>query len=329
MKKIYLITGATGHLGTVLVSALLKRGESVRALVLPEAVGEAPKGVQVCVGDITDPQSLNVFMRRDGCETATLVHCAARITIASQNDPRVWATNVVGTDCVMAAARSAGIDRVVYVSSVHAIPERPKGETITEVDVFSPDRVQGQYAKSKAAAAQIALDYADKGLNVSVVHPSGIIGPGDLWGNNHMVRTLRAMASGKISVGFDGGYDFVDARDVAEGILGCEAKGQPKTCYILNGHYCAVFDLLNLVRSLVGKGPARIKIPYVLAKAAAPLAEKWAAFRGEPHPLLTPYSVATLHTNGRFSHQRAFATFGYQPRDLAQSVRDALFFGKG
>ena len=166
MKKLYLITGATGHLGTVLVSALLKRGETVRALVLPEAVGEASKGVQVCVGDITDPQSLDVFMRRDGYEAVTLVHAAAKITIASREDPTVWATNVVGTDCVMAAARSAGIDRVVYVSSVHAIPERPKGETITEVAAFSPDWVQGQYAKSKAAAAQIALDYTDKGLNI-------------------------------------------------------------------------------------------------------------------------------------------------------------------
>lgn len=164
-------------------------------------------------------------MRRDGYETAVLVHAAAKITIASREDPTVWTTNVFGTDCVMAAALSAGIDRVVYVSSVHAIPEKPKGETITEVDAFSPDKVRGQYAKSKAVAAQIALDYADKGLNLSIVHPSGIIGPGDLWGNNHMVRTLRAMASGKISVGLDGGYDFVDARDVAEGILGCEAKG--------------------------------------------------------------------------------------------------------
>lgn len=280
--------------------------------------------MQICVGDITEPKGLKAFMRRDGYETAVLVHAAAKITIASREDTTVWTTNVLGTDRVMAAALSAGIDRVVYVSSVHAIPEKAKGETITEVDAFSPDKVRGQYAKSKAAAAQIALDYADKGLNLSIVHPSGIIGPGDLWGNNHMIRTLRAMASGKISVGLDGGYGFVDARDVAEGILGCEAKGMPKACYILNGHYCTVIDLLNRVRALAGKRPVRAKIPHAMAKAVAPLAEKWAALRGERNPLMTPYSVETLHTNGMFSHQKAYAAWGYQPRDFTQSVRDSL-----
>ena len=324
-KKLYLITGATGHVGTVLLSELLRCKEHVRVLVLPDQINSAPSGVEVCAGNITDEKSLIPFFDRNGYDFVTLIHCAARITISSRPDPQVWDVNVNGTDNMMRQALRANVDRVIYVSSVHAIPEKPVPEMITEVSSFSPDMVHGQYAKSKAAAAQKVLDYAEKGLNVSIVHPSGIIGPGDLQKRNHMIRTIHAMASGAIPVALDGGYDFVDSRDVVSGILACEDRGRPGECYILNGHYITVSDLLNKVRRIKGKKPVNIEIPYGIVRAIAPVAESFALAMNRKAPLFTPYSVYTLHTNGCFSHEKATTEFEYSPRNVEDSIRDSIY----
>ena len=324
MKKLWLVTGATGHVGTILVSVLQQRGEHVRILVRPGSIVAANSNVEICQGDIRDRESLIAFFDRGDYDYVSLIHCAALITIASKHNPEVWNINVHGTNNVMSLARDTGVDRIVYVSSVHAIPERPANEIITEVSTFSPNLVHGQYAKSKAAAAQIVMDYAKAGLNVSIVHPSGIIGPGDTRSRNHMIRTIQAISDGKISVGLQGGYDFVDSRDVADGIIGCEEKGRPGECYILNGHYIGVLELVNSIRKIRGKKTTRIEAPHALAKLIAPVAEYFSRTFSKDAPLLTPYSVYTLHTNGRFSHEKATREFDYHPRPMEESIRDSL-----
>ncbi|MCR5137293.1 MAG: NAD-dependent epimerase/dehydratase family protein [Oscillospiraceae bacterium] len=324
MSKLYLITGATGHVGTVLVSELLKRGENVRVLVRPGHGRHLPDGVEVVEGNITEEGSLVPFFDRKAYDRVTLLHCAALITVASRRNPHVWDVNVNGTENVMRQALAAGVERVVYVSSVHAIPERPEPEVITEVSSFSPDLVHGQYAKSKAAAAQKVLEYAAQGLNVSIVHPSGIIGPGDVHGRNHMIRTIRAIAAGTIPVALHGGYDFVDSRDVVQGILLCEERGRSGECYILNGHYITVSELLNTVRRMHGKKPRRTVVPHRVASLFAPVSERLSLLVGKKPPLFTPYSVYTLHTNGHFSHKKATDELGYSPRSMEESIRDSL-----
>ena len=243
MTTLYLITGATGHVGTVLVRELLRRGGKVRALILPGDEKKLPAGVEYTEGDITKPETMKSFFSRKartedtGFDRLILIHCAAIITVATAKDPRIYQTNVTGTENVMRLARQNNVDRIICLSSVHAIPEKPKGEVITEVAAFSPEKVDGQYAKTKAEAANIVLGYARQGLNVSIVHPSGVIGPGDLLMKNHMIRVLRDMASGRIPVAVQGGYDFVDSRDVAAGIIACVEKGRAGECYILSGHF--------------------------------------------------------------------------------------------
>lgn len=324
MSKLYLITGAAGHLGTILVSLLLQRNEHIRTLVLPGEEKYIPSGVEICCGDITKRESLRPFFERGDYDRLVLIHCAAIITIASKKDPAVWNTNVNGTTNIMRIALEAGVERVIYVSSVHAIQERSASEVIAETKHFSPELVHGQYAKSKAEAARRVLIYAGKGLNVSIVHPSGIIGPGDVRHRNYMVRTLWQMAEGKIPVAVAGGYDFVDSRDVAEGILACEENGKAGECYILNGHYITILSLLNKVRFLCGKRRANLEIPYGVAKTFAPLAEKLSlTFRGTSG-LYTPYSVYTLHTNAHFSHEKAKREFGYRPRNIDDSIKESL-----
>ncbi len=191
------------------------------------------------------------------------------------------------------------------------------------VSVPLPSRYSLKISRTTAAAQRV-LDYAEKGLNVSIVHPSGIIGPGDIRTKNHIIRTIHAIAKGAIPVAPHGGYDFVDARDVADGILTCEDRGRAGECYILNGRYITVSDLLNTIRRMRGKPARKAVLPHGMAKALAPAAERISILFKRPSPLFTPYSVYTLHTNGHFSHEKASREFDYSPRAIVESIRASL-----
>ena len=116
----------------------------------------------------------------------------------------------------------------------------------------------------------------------------------------------------------------MDSRDVVEGILSCEEYGTAGECYILNGHYISVRNLLNRVRGIAGKRPVTIELPYRLANGIAPAAERVSLIFGKNAPLFTPYSVYTLHTNGAFSHDKAYKSFGYCPREIDESIQASL-----
>lgn len=323
MKKLCLLTGATGHLGSVLLSRLIGCGVSVRALVLPEEAAFLPPDVPYTVGNVTDPDSLIPFFEAAGYDEVTLIHCAAVVTITSRPYPGLWEINVGGTENVLRAARREGVSRMIYVSSVHAIPEQPAPAVIREPDAFFPERVRGQYAKTKAAASALVMEAARTGLNASIVLPSGIIGPGDLRRRNHSVATIRAMAAGSIPLSIRGGYDFVDVRDTAEGILQCEAHGRAGECYILSGEYASIRDLMRFACEAAGRRPPKGVLPAWTARLAAPAAEWMAALSGKK-PLLTPYSIDVLQSNARFSHEKAGRALGYRPRSVADAVRDTV-----
>ena len=312
-------------MGSVLVSELLSRNEKVRVFDLPGFGKYIPADAEYFEGDITDTESLDAFFDCKNYDYITLIHCAALITISSEINPKTWQINVTGTDNVMKKARSTGVNRVIYISTVHAIPAQFTNEIIKEVKEFSPSLVSGEYSKSKAAAAQIVLKYAKEGLNVSIIHPSAIIGPGDLKGKNHVIRTINKMAKGTIPVAIHGGYDFVDVRDVVNGILACEKKGRPGECYILNGHYLTIQELLNTVRRICGKKPSKLIVPYSIEKIIAPAAEKLYIFFKESPSLLTPMSVHILNSNGRFSHEKASFELDYCPRSIEESIRDSIY----
>ena len=191
-----------------------------------------------------------------------------------------------------------------------------------EISDFSPDKVNGAYAKSKAAATAAVLAAAEKGLNASVVHPSGIIGPGDEKCGN-ITRLISAFIRGRLPFAVKGGYDFVDVRDVAKGIFLCTERGKRGKCYILSGHYATVSDILKTVRDLAGLKRVVSCVPMRIAEAFAPLAEKICVKRKKPVSF-TPYALAVLASNGAFSHETASEELGYCPRPLKRTLSDTL-----
>lgn len=324
MSQLYLLTGAAGHLGTALTMQLAEQHKAVRALVLPgethlSKLSSGPE-VEIVYGDVCDIESLEPFFANPENKDLIVIHAAGIVSIASKYVQMVQDVNVSGTKNIVELCKKYQVKRLVYVSSVHAIPEAPQGETIVEVNRFSPDAVSGLYAKTKAQATQLVLDAAAEGLNACVVHPSGIIGPYD-YGRGHLTQLLIDYLKGRLTACVNGGYDFVDVRDVASGILACCEKGEAGQCYILSGHYIAVKDLLFKLHELTGKRAIRTVLPRWFAKFTAPMAELYYKILRQP-PLYTAYSLYTLAVNAKFSHEKASAALGYQSRPLEQTLLD-------
>mgnify|MGYP005964440193 CR=1 FL=1 len=320
MKRLYIVTGAAGHLGYTLTRMLSEQGCEVRGLILPGEKAEALPGVTYCEGDVCRKETLLPLLEGAHGKNAAVIHTAGIVDISGQELPRLFSVNVGGTRNVADLCREKGL-RMVYVSSVHAIPEKGKLDVLSEVKAFSPDDVVGGYAKSKAQATQVVLDAVRCGLDAVVVHPSGILGPYDRAGN-HMVQMVSDYICGRLPACVRGGYDFVDVRDVARGCILAAEKGRAGECYILSGRHYEVREILAMVRQVEG-GRSLPVLPMWMARAAAPLLG-WTARVRHRRPLYTRYSLYTLRSNDRFSHDKATSELGYRPRDLRQTVADTV-----
>ena len=328
MYQTYLITGATGFLGRAVLQLLLAHSCRILALVMDKdpLAYTIPENVTVFCGDLTDKDTLRSFFAAGG-DNFCVLHCAGLISIASKPDEALYAVNVQGTQNIVDLCREFGASRLIYVSSVHAIPEKPAPETITEPDRFAPDEILGDYGKSKSMATALVLEAAQSGLNASVVLPSGILGPGDLARGN-MTRMLLAFCRGRRPLGVKGGYDFVDVRDVAVGVLACAERGKAGECYILSGHYTTIQDMFSLTASQLGRKAPKFCVSATLASCAAPVFEKIAQLRGE-RPFFTPYSIAVLRSNGHFSNAKAVGALGFHARPLKETLKSMILWFQG
>lgn len=323
MATVYLVTGAAGHLGNTIVEALLRLGHRVRALLFPgQSAPPSLAGAQIHEGNICDKTSLAPFFRTEPGELARVIHCAGIVSIASKFQKLVHDVNVEGTRNILACCKEYAVSKLVYVSSVHAIPELPQGQVMTEIGHFDPNKVVGLYAKTKAEATQLVLDAAEDGLDASVVHPSGICGPND-YGRGHITQLFKDYYRGALTAAVNGGYDFCDVRDVARGILSCAERGRPGQCYILSGGFYTVAQLLECFHEVSGKKPVRTTLPLWFAKLTAPLSEAYYKLLRQP-PLYTPYSLYTLNSNANFSNEKAQRELGYSVRPIRDTVNDMM-----
>lgn len=324
MDELYLVTGASGHVGNVVIRELLSKGKRVRALVLPNdpLLDTVDKRADIVFGNVCEKNSLIPFFNNpDGAELIA-IHAAGIVYIGAKQDRRVYEVNVNGTKNVVELCRQHGVSKLIYVSSVHAIPEPKDGGIIRETDSFDPALVIGYYAKTKAEATALVLKAQEKGLFACVVHPSGIIGPYD-YGNAHMTQMALDYAAGRLWACVNGGYDFVDVRDVADGMLSCIEKGKSGECYILSNRYITVREILSIMREVTGGRRVRIVFPFWFVRMIAPLAELYCKLRKQK-PLFTSYSMYTLQSNSMFSNKKARQELGFAPRPIEQTLSDTV-----
>lgn len=316
-----MVTGAAGFLGSHLWRLIAARGDELRVLVRPGDDLSALDGLRLTAvhGDVRSAEDLDrlfavlspgspdspVSPGSSGASAhprITVHHLASRITIESRVAPEVRDVNVGGTRQVIDACRRHGAARLVYVSSVHAIPEpADASDPIVEPAVFDPDAVVGGYAKTKAEATQLVLDADDGELSTVVVMPSGIVGPGDP-GDGYLTALVR---------------------DVAAGCIEAAERGRPGASSILTARRTDMAEIVRVCRSAVGKRTLTSVLPMWFARGVAPLAEGWYRMLRKP-PLFTSYALHTLRSPGVFRTDRARADLGWNPKDPADSLRDVV-----
>ena len=314
----WLVTGATGHIGNVLVRKLLEHGENVRALILPGESRESISGLRVEAfeGDVLNLDA--VFESMQGIKG--IFHLAGVISIMPGANPFVRKINVEGTKNILRAAMENKI-RMIYTSSIHAI-QRVEDGVIDESVPYDMNNQYGAYDRSKAEATLEVLNAARSGLEAVVACPTGVIGPYDFRGSM-MGAVIHDAAVAKPTLYVDGAYDFVDVRDVADGLIAAAEHGKRGESYILSGQKITVRYLLETVREITGKHFFQMKIPFDLAKFAAMFTPLYYRFANET-PRFTPYSLEVLQSNSNISHAKATRELGYKPRPIFDSIRDAV-----
>jgi dihydroflavonol-4-reductase len=315
-----LVTGATGHIGNVLVRKLLEAGQTVRALILPGEDTLALENVPVeqVAGDVLDPPSLRRAMRG----VTRVFHLAGIISILPGRNDLLRRVNVGGTKNILAEARRSGVERLVYTSSIHAIQRAPHGVCIDERLPFDPQNPVGEYDRSKAEASLAVQQAADEGLNTVIVCPTGVIGPND-FRRSELGQLILDCVDEKTQFYVDGAYDFVDVRDVADGMILAAEKGRTGETYILSGQKLAVGNIIDLLWEMTGKQFSRIHIPFSLARAASAFTPIYYRLSGAK-PRFTSYSLATLRSNSDISHEKASRELGYRPRNLKETLADTV-----
>lgn len=315
------VTGATGHIGNVLVRELLARGHTVRALVVPKDDLRPLSGlnVEIVNGDVTNRESLEVAFK--GADT--VFHLAGIITIMPGMKDVLEKVNIEGTRNVAAACRSDGVRRLVYTSSIHAIAEPPHGTLIDESQPFKPECVVGDYAWSKARASLLLLDEARKGgLDVVICCPTGVIGPYD-YNVSNIGQLILDFSSGHLKSYVSGAYDFVDVRDVTNGLILAAERGKSGRHYIFSGAQVQVAELMQELALNIGKPAPTYRIPTLLARSAGVLASIYYRLIARK-PVFTAYSVDVLTSNSLVSSTRARQEFGFTSSPWQESIRDQV-----
>ena len=329
-KTKYLVTGAAGFLGGTVCRQLIDRGDEVRAFVLPNdpAIKFVPDEAEVCVGDLTDRESLERFFTvEDGVETIVL-HIASIVTVNPDYNQKVIDVNVGGTENIIDMCLShPECKKLVYCSSTGAIPEMPKGEVIREVDNFEADDVLGCYSQSKALASQAVLDAVhDRGLNACIVHPSGIMGPED-FAVGETTGSLIQIINGEMPAGIDGGFNLCDVRDLAAGTIAAADKGKCGECYILGNKEVKFKDFAKMVADEAGVKAPGFYLPIGMANIMADIMEKRAKRKGTK-PVMTKFSVYNLARNNCFDSSKAKRELGYTTRPYQETIHDEVMWLK-
>lgn len=315
-----LVTGSTGHLGNVLVRALVDRGYRVRVFVQPgENVGcLAGLALEMFVGDVRDEESLVEAFR--GIDT--VYHLAGIVSILREQRELLREVNIGGTRNVINACRRAGVRRLVYTSSVHAFSTPVGGAIIDETTSISPELALGEYGKSKAEATLAVLAAANQGLDAVIVCPAGIIGPFD-YRRSRMGRVLAYFMRGTLFGLPKGAYNFVDVRDIAQGEIRAAEQGKRGELYILSGERIEVEELARFTTGEVGRKIVRFSVPLWLCKVGALLGSAYYGITRK-EPLLTAESLAILRSNCNMSCEKAEREISYRHRPLRETLRDTI-----
>jgi dihydroflavonol-4-reductase len=317
-----LVTGASGFVGSAVVRALLRAGYAVRALVRESSPLANLEGlcVERALGELSDPPSLERALR--GC--SGLFHVAADYRIWVPDPKEMFGVNVEGTRNLMRVALAAGIERIVYTSSVAAlgVPEdRPSDE---ETPAFEDDMI-GPYKRSKFLAEQLVRRMIrEEALPAVIVNPSTPVGPFDLR-PTPTGRMIIEAAANRIPAYVDTGLNVVHVDDVARGHVLAYEKGRIGRGYILGGDDMPLAAILAHIAGMYGRRPPRLRLPHAAVLPIALLAQTWARVSGG-EPFATVNGIRMARKCMFFTSERARRELSYAPRPASEALRAAVAY---
>ncbi|BBE31328.1 dihydroflavonol-4-reductase [Tepiditoga spiralis] len=314
------ITGATGHIGNVLVRKLVNSEEKIRAITAPFDNTPSLKDVDVEVikADVTNYEQIyNALKGSD-----IVFHLAAIISIMPGMKQKVFNVNVNGTKNVIKACFELGISKLIYTSSVHALEEPVKGSNIDETLCFDPKKTSGIYGKSKAVAALEVQKAIKKGLNAVIICPTGVIGPYD-FKLSEMGSMIFDTMNKKMKMCVNGSFDFVDVRDIVNGEIEAMKKGKNGNVYILSGHKINFYDLVNEIKKIENLDYKTVFLPKSLTNIISWFSPfYYKLFKKIPR--FTPYTMHTISRNYTFSFENAKNELNYFPQPLEKTLKDTI-----
>ena len=316
MSRRVLVTGASGFLGWHVARRLLEKGWRVRALARPSSTIRE-LDVERVIGDLRDPESLRRAVA--GCEV--VFHVAADYRLWARNPEELYRSNVDGTRNLLHSAREAGVERVVYTSTVGCIGV-PAGQPGDEQQPVTLNQMTGAYKRSKFLAEKVAVEAAASGLPVVIVNPTAPVGDRD-FKPTPTGKIILDFLAGRMPAFIDTGLNLVDVDDTAEGHLLALERGRVGERYILGCENLTLASILVRLAAIAGKPAPTTRIPYAVAYGFGLLSTGWAAITGrEPR---APIDAVRMARKKMFvTHRKAEAELGFHPRPVDQALDRAV-----
>jgi len=321
MEKPVLVTGATGFVGAAVARALIAAGRRVRVLTRPASDRRNLAGldIEIAVGSLEDRASLGAAVA--GC--GALYHVAADYRLWVRDPAAMFRANVEGTRALMEAAQSAGVERIVYTSSVATLGLGADGAPADETTPSTYADMIGPYKQSKfLAEAEVRHLVETQRLPAVIVNPSTPVGPRDIK-PTPTGRMILEAASGRMPAFVDTGLNLVHVDDVAQGHLLAEKRGRIGERYILGGENLALAEILRRIAGIVGRKPPTLRLPLAVVWPVAAVAEMVGRITGR-EPMVTFDGLRMARKKMFFSSAKAERELGYRARPVDLALADAI-----